>query len=94
MNRTYQDAMGRNTGRSVTEASQHHVLRRDGSQHRAIGHQWQQHHGLRPDGSADRNDQREQVTGMLRFASTQDTKSIRPFRQTRSDAGEAVGERG
>jgi len=42
--------------------SQHHVLRSDGPSDREVRHQWRHHYGLRPDGSADRNDQREQVT--------------------------------
>ena len=38
-NRTYQDSMGRNTGRSVTDIVATPRLRLDGPQHRPVGHQ-------------------------------------------------------
>ena len=49
----------RSRGRTLDHRHQrqHHVLRRDGPQHRAVGHQRRHYHGLRPDGSPDRHDQ-------------------------------------
>jgi hypothetical protein len=76
-NRTFQDSMGRNTGRSVTDSRGNTTFYDAMGRNTGRSATWRHHHGLRPDGSADRHDQREQVTGTLWLAFTQDKKWIR-----------------
>ena len=101
-NRTYQDAIGRNTGRSVTDS------RGNTTYYDAMGRntgrsvdQRQHHHRLRPDGSSDRHDIKTKHAGHDGHAAGQRTSAgcesgatERSRRKSRTsiDQARAIGE--